>query len=101
MGSMEIAAALADLRVGVELDKHCCPDAEAKIAALDAAILAASDDPIWEEGEPANLLAAGEDAHAWLSWLHQHASAVRMKPDDKLRLERCMGSLQSFLRPNT
>lgn len=100
MDALEIATALSDLRVGVELDRHCCPDADAKLSALDAAILAASEDPIWADGEPANLLAAGQDAYAWLLWLQQHARAFLMKPEDQARLERCMVVLNSFLRPN-
>ena len=55
---------------------------------------------VWEDGEPANLLAAGEDAYAWLSWLQQHARTFRMKQEDQRRLENCMGALHSFLRPN-
>jgi hypothetical protein len=101
MDALEIAAVLSDLRVGVELDRHCCPDADAKLSALDAAILAASEDPIWADGEPANLLAAGLDAYAWLSWLQQHARAFLMKQEDQERLDCCMVALRSFLRPNT
>ena len=66
------------------------------------AMIAAAPTPtaVWEDGEPANLLAAGEDAYAWLSWLQQHARAFLMKPEDQVRLERCMVVLNSFLRPN-
>lgn len=57
-------------------------------------------DAVWEDGEPANLFAAGHDAYAWLSWLQQHARAILMKPEDQGRLDRCMVALISFLQPN-
>ena len=54
----------------------------------------------WEDGEPANLLAAGEDAYNWLAWLQARSKAVGMSTEDWDRLDRCMYALRSFLRPN-
>ena len=55
----------------------------------------------WEDGEPANLLAAGEDAYNWLAWVQARAKISGMSAEDWDRLDRCMYALRSFLRPNT
>ena len=77
---------------GVIGDAAKCYEAMIAVAPMPTAV--------WEDGEPANLLAAGEDAYAWLSWLQQHARTFMMKQEDQSRLENCMVALNSFLRPN-
>lgn len=76
---------------GVIGDAAKCYEAMIAVAPMPTAV--------WEDGEPANLLAAGEDAYAWLAWLQQHARTFLMKQEDQSRLEKCMVALNSFLRP--
>ena len=76
---------------GVIGDAAKCYEAMVAVAPMPTAV--------WEDGEPANLLAAGEDAYNWLAWV-QARKATGMSAEDRDRLDRCMYALRSFLRPN-
>lgn len=57
-------------------------------------------EPIWEDGEPANIEAALADAYEWLAVLRK-VGAMRSVPnldvDAMQRLSRCMDSLRKFV----
>jgi hypothetical protein len=53
----------------------------------------------WDDGEPANLLAAGADAYEWLKYLQARSKLLKMTTADWDKLDRCMAALRSFVEP--
>ena len=56
--------------------------------------------PRWEDGEAANLEAAGEDAYEWLIYLQARNKTLKMDSLRWEKLDRSIEALRAFMRRN-